>query len=384
MPLKLLVIAEGYPHADNLAGVFHRDQLRLMAEAGLEVTVVGPTPWVPPGLAARHPRWRAYADTPRRQSENAITILRPRYPALPRENRCFWPDLTMTWAVKRLHLPKPDVILAFFALPHGSVARRLARQWQIPYLVGMLGDDVNIYPHHNARNMRLLKAVIHDAAFAFANGPTLAAEASRLTGTPVATLSIGVSPSRFAALPPKTEARAALGLPTQGTLALYVGAHIPTKGMNELAQAARALPGLHIVTVGDGPLRPELEAAGATCLGIRSAAEVAMAMAAADLHVHPSYYEGLPTALVEAALAGLPIVTTDAPGCIDLAADGRALMVPAKNAAALTAALADALADPVGMAGRAALMRRHVEDNYVLETNTARLMAALRHAVEKA
>lgn len=74
----------------------------------------------------------------------------------------------------------------------------------------------------------------------------------------------------------------------------------------------------------------------------------------------PSYREGLPKALIEAAACGLPIVTTDVPGCRDVVRDGiDGLLVPARDADALAAALRRLIADaPLRAAmGRAARAR---------------------------
>lgn len=61
----------------------------------------------------------------------------------------------------------------------------------------------------------------------------------------------------------------------------------------------------------------------------------------------PSYREGLPKSLLEAAACGRPIVTTDVPGCRDVVRDGdNGLLVPARNPAALAAALARLLGSP--------------------------------------
>jgi len=56
--------------------------------------------------------------------------------------------------------------------------------------------------------------------------------------------------------------------------------------------------------------------------------------------VLPSYREGLPKSLLEAAAAGLPIVASDVPGCRDIARDGdNAILVPVKNAEKLAGAI---------------------------------------------
>lgn len=64
-------------------------------------------------------------------------------------------------------------------------------------------------------------------------------------------------------------------------------------------------------------------------------------LARTDIFVLPSYYgEGLPKGLLEAAATALPLVTTDTPGCRDVVCDGvDGLVIPARNAAALAAAI---------------------------------------------
>jgi glycosyltransferase involved in cell wall biosynthesis len=74
----------------------------------------------------------------------------------------------------------------------------------------------------------------------------------------------------------------------------------------------------------------------------------------------PSYREGMPTALMEAASCGRPILTTDVPGCRAVIEDGvEGLLVPARDAAALADAIVRLVAEePVRLSmGRAARRR---------------------------
>jgi glycosyltransferase involved in cell wall biosynthesis len=86
--------------------------------------------------------------------------------------------------------------------------------------------------------------------------------------------------------------------------------------------------------------------------------DIAGLMRAAQLVVLPSYREGLPKALIEAAACGRAVVTTDTPGCRDAIIPGvTGLLVPVRNATALAEAIAALLADPIrrvamGVAGR--------------------------------
>lgn len=79
----------------------------------------------------------------------------------------------------------------------------------------------------------------------------------------------------------------------------------------------------------------------------------------ATVVVLPSYREGLPKVLIEAAAAGRPVVTTDVPGCRDAITPGvTGLLVPPKDAMALADAIQTLLQDrarcaSMGVAGRA-------------------------------
>ena len=70
-------------------------------------------------------------------------------------------------------------------------------------------------------------------------------------------------------------------------------------------------------------------------------------LGAVDLVVLPSYREGLPRTLVEAAACGLPLITTDVPGCREVVADGvDGLLVPMGDSEALARAMARLQDDP--------------------------------------
>jgi glycosyltransferase involved in cell wall biosynthesis len=75
--------------------------------------------------------------------------------------------------------------------------------------------------------------------------------------------------------------------------------------------------------------------------------DMAAFLAAAHVACLPSYREGLPLFLAEAAASGRPCVTTDVPGCRSVVIDGSTgYVVPARQAAALTHALRRLLTEP--------------------------------------
>jgi glycosyltransferase involved in cell wall biosynthesis len=97
-------------------------------------------------------------------------------------------------------------------------------------------------------------------------------------------------------------------------------------------------------------------------------------LAGADVVVLPSYREGLPKSLVEAAACGRPLITTDVPGCREVVKDGvDGLLVPVRDAAALAQAIARVLDDPslarrLGEAARAKALAEYDERRIVART----------------
>ena len=113
-----------------------------------------------------------------------------------------------------------------------------------------------------------------------------------------------------------------LGVPRDALVIGHVGRLVPVKNHEFLLDVAAALAvrvaNLHVVLVGEGPLRPALEArvAGSSLAGrvhfTGPRSDVARLLAALDVFVFPSQYEGLGLAVVEAQAAGLPCVVSDA------------------------------------------------------------------------
>jgi glycosyltransferase involved in cell wall biosynthesis len=116
--------------------------------------------------------------------------------------------------------------------------------------------------------------------------------------------------------------------------------------LRAFAAVARAAPRASLVIVGDGPLHADLVAQSAS-LGIAERVlltgfreDSRTLMSAFDAYVQSSDTEGYSVALLEAAAAGLPIVATDVGGNSAIVTqDSNGLLVPARDAAALAAAM---------------------------------------------
>lgn len=164
------------------------------------------------------------------------------------------------------------------------------------------------------------------------------------------------------------EVRTSIGLPHDAKLALFVGRLAPQKRVGDLLKTLDLLqhvqPDLRTAIVGDGPLRGSLEKLAGQLdlnekvrfLGHRD--DVPRLMAAADVVVLPSEYEGLPNVVLEAMIQGKPVVATAAPGTTEVVVDGvTGVLAPIGNFPLLARGLRDLIRDPrraraLGAAGR--------------------------------
>lgn len=174
--------------------------------------------------------------------------------------------------------------------------------------------------------------------------------------------------------------------PTSEPLVIFPARLLVSKGVREFIAAASRLKAegvkARFALIGDlDPANPdalsqaELEAVRADgsveVHGFRK--DMQNALAEAHVVCLPSYREGLPKSLIEAAAAGRPIVTTDVPGCRDVVTDrvnGR--LVPARDPVALAEALGELVLNAdvrraYGRAGRARAEAEFAKD----EINTA-------------
>lgn len=107
--------------------------------------------------------------------------------------------------------------------------------------------------------------------------------------------------------------------------------------------------------------------------------DMAAVLAAAHLVVLPSYREGLPKGLIEAAACGRAVVTTDVPGCRDAVDPGRTgLLVKARDAHALAEGIRALLDDPTRLRSMGEAGRHWAEQMFDVREVVARHLALYR------
>ncbi|NOS99649.1 MAG: glycosyltransferase family 4 protein [Phycisphaerales bacterium] len=169
----------------------------------------------------------------------------------------------------------------------------------------------------------------------------------------------------------RTRKRAEIGIPARTVVLGITARLVIDKGFRDLYEALRRLRAeradFHLVAIGPLDVRRAGHLAAdahrefgltdcVTWLGPRD--DVDELLACMDVFVLPSWREGVPRSVIEAAAMGLPIVATDIRGCREVVAHGEnGLLVPTRDPAALAGAIGLLLDDGdlrrrMGNAGR--------------------------------
>ncbi len=157
----------------------------------------------------------------------------------------------------------------------------------------------------------------------------------------------------------RAEVRRSLGISADAQVIGAINRLSPQKDPLLLLEAVlpvlAARPEARLVLVGDGPLRGEVARRATNQVvmtGLRT--DVPRLLAAMDVFVLASQWEGLPRTVLQAMATGVPVVATDADGIGEVVVDGvTGRLVPRGDATALGRAVAETLDQPGELASRA-------------------------------
>ena len=194
----------------------------------------------------------------------------------------------------------------------------------------------------------------------------------------------------------KLESRRRYGFRDDEIIIGKVARLFPLKGHEFLLPAFAAVkkefPRSRLFLVGDGILRPELEAM-AEKLGIREAItfaglllprEIPEAIAAMDLLAHVSLREGLPKAVAQALAGGVPVVAFDVDGTREVVVDGvTGFLVPPHDSERLVLAILSALRAPEKSQAMAQAGQQFVLNNFAINLMVSRIESVYEKVLNK-
>jgi glycosyltransferase involved in cell wall biosynthesis len=316
--VKVVVLTTSYPRSrDDVAGVFVRDAVEHLREAGVEISVVSPASFRHFGLAYGH---------------GIVGNLRRR--------------------------PWKGVLLPLFLASYSHAARRAARDADLvhahwlpsalpavktrkPFVLQLWGTDVELAKRARWAARRLVRR----ARIVVCPSEELALAARELGAREVRVIPSGVR------IPDEA------GAPDEPPHVLFVGRLSEEKGILDFVAATEGTPR---VVVGDGPLRDRVPDAR----GFVPPGELGAYYERASVVVCPSHREGYGVVVREAMAYGRPVVASAVGGLLDAVEDGvTGLLVPPRDPVAVRTAIESLLADAelrqrLGAAARAAARER--------------------------
>ncbi len=277
--------------------------------------------------------------------------------------------------LRRLARGGYDLLQSHWVIPQGFTGVLAAKLLGIPHVVTAHGSDVLAL--HSRFFTGFKRFTLRHAAAVTVNSTVTEKAVLEIAEDPplIRTIPMGVSernPSQEAAL----DIRRGF-VRGDGPCLVTAGRLVKEKSIGDLIRAVALLvprqPKISAMILGDGPERPALEQTARDVgvadrvffVGWIEPEQVANHLAAADIFVAPSMLEGQGLAVLEAMLAGLPVIATRCSGIVDAVRDNETgLLVPdssPENIAAAVLRLAEdsALARRLAAAGAALVEQRY-------------------------
>jgi glycosyltransferase involved in cell wall biosynthesis len=370
--MKILALTSSYPRYEgDPTAPFIESITRHVAELGHSVHLVLPesAEWRRPssdGNVTYHP----YRYSPRRSwtpwgysaaLEDGVKIRRALFALAPIVAASAYGTTRRLLASERF-----DVVQAHWVIPNGPIAARAARRHDLPLVVSLHGSDVSV-SEKSGLIAHVARRTFERARAVTAPSEDLLTRATRLGARgDLQLIPYGASVEAFrVGREDAARVRSELGLAPDAVVVAAIGRFVHWKGFGYLidavAQAARSVPELRLVFLGDGDLRDELvHLTKAHALedrvvfaGMVGRNAMPANLAAADIVAVPSihydgYVDGLPNVALEAMASGKPLVATRVGGLPQLVRDGEnGLLVEEKDAEALASAIVRLAHDPV-------------------------------------
>lgn len=239
-----------------------------------------------------------------------------------------WLIIAYPWVARKLRLEQhAQISWAIMASYAGAAALLASIFVRVPYVLTLQeGDDLAQLEKRIGWLLPLFKKIFSHAQSIQVIAPFLAVWAQRM-GAQAQPLVVpnGVSLDVFSLDQDqrsvwRAQIREQLSIPETAPTVITFSRLVEKNGIADLIDAVIQLPQHHVIIIGDGNLREELEKRACPAqnrihfLGTHSQDELRMFGAAADVFSRPSLSEGMGIAFLEALALGLPVVATNVGG----------------------------------------------------------------------
>lgn len=230
---------------------------------------------------------------------------------------------------------KYEFVLSYFAVPSGTLGRRISKKYNLKHIVNIVGGDLydptkRLSPHKNFLFRNEVGKVLASAERIISISKDTAERCKRYYDVQK---EIKVIPIPYEEFKFKKVSREKLGLKKGMIYTISTGRLVKRKGFDFLIRSIARLcnPRVHALIIGEGPERKNLQGLarrlGAESsihfLGFVSEEKKFQYLSNADIYILPSVHEGFGIVLQEAMQVGLPVISTNNGGQVDLIEEGK-------------------------------------------------------------
>lgn len=402
--MRVLVLSSMYPNeSDPGFGIFVHRHVQALLRKGVDATVVSSRPWVPFPLNL-FGKAKTISRFPWEEQWEGVQVYRPaRLSTYGRFLNLFYPYYG-EWIyraskslVARLWSEQPfDLIDAHIAVSDGRAGVIFARDYNIPVTITLHGHSLLKAPQHGSRLVHKIEEALHQADRLVVNSRWLqevgCSPPWEVESAYFSIINLGVALEERSLHPDKE-----IAARYQRKRILIAPGYLAERKCHRhvieaVARLVEQFPNLHLILIGDGPLRDDLKEQ-AKRLGISDKVEftgilkqqdVFRYFSIAEAIVLPSYNEAFGNVYIEAAAHGKPFIACKGEGIEDFTLAHRCgLLVPNGDIDALTEAIRDLLENPdksheMGQRGKAA-----VEAEYTWERNAEKYLELWERLIEQ-
>ena len=352
MRIKLLIITQFFPsQARPLFALYNKEDFESLSKH-LDIELAVPVSWI---------TWL----TKRKSCQQTTSTLEPHYfpyfytPKVLRRFYGFFLWLSLRLRQGRIFSRRPDVVLVTWAYPDAVSVARLLQSKGVPFLVKVLGSDVNLHCQYPPRRKQVVVALNQAKAVLSVSGAMKDVLSEHgVSRQKIHVLYNGVDRGKFRP-EDQADARRRLQLAQCATIFMFVGNLKAAKGAVDIVNAFERMTRLQevedpvLILVGEGEdrhlveraanrARRECENVDIRLVGSKAHAELNDWMNAADFVCLPSYAEGVPNTLLEAMTCAKPVIATRVGGIPEIVSDDTGLLVEAGDIEALAEAMLEA------------------------------------------
>lgn len=241
-----------------------------------------------------------------------------------------------------------DLLNTHFAIPSGPTGVVLARLFNRPQVLTLIGGDIydptkKLSPSNNLILHTVVRGVLNWSSHIIAISEEIRRRAREHyhCQKEIQVIHYGLSPPSF-----ESKSRTQLGVPEGAVVLISIGRLIKRKALGDLLLAMSRLEdeGFRLLIIGEGPEQARLREL-AKRLGLSSRVHFLGAiwgeakyqyLAASDIFVLPSVHEGFGLVFLEAMYCGLPVIASSSGGQTDFLRDGETgFLVPVGDVDAL-------------------------------------------------